>query len=104
MPRARSEALEKSVEGASCRALEPINVWTVKHGKQGWPDRQVFVAPNHHVWFEFKRRTGRLTKAQKRRIPWLESQGERVYVITSVAQAVEVALHEKARVRKCASM
>lgn len=90
------ETLEAQTERVTCRALSAGGMWTLKHGKQGWPDRQVFIAPGRHVWFEFKRaRSGRLTRAQKQRIPWLEKRGERVYLITSVEQGIAVAFHER---------
>lgn len=100
----REVALEVNVEQEACRQLEAEGMWTTKHGKQGWPDRQVFIAPKHHVWFEFKRaKFASLTRAQKRRIPWLEARGEKVYLITSVAQALAVAKYEKGWAR-CVSM
>lgn len=90
------ESLEAAIERSTVEELEALDIWTLKHGKQGWPDRQVFIAPRHHVWFEFKRAlSGRLTRAQKLRIPWLEERGERVYIITSTMQAVSIAIHEK---------
>lgn len=94
----REVALEQHVERDTVARLEAAGMWAEKRGLQGWPDREVFLGNGRHVWFEFKRKKfASLTPAQKRRIPWLEARGERVYLITDVEQGVAVALHERDR-------
>jgi len=71
------------VEG--CKALG----WAaVKVGMEGLPDRLVLYAAGRHFWVETKRRDGRLTPAQKVRIPWLRARGETVFIPASRAEVV----------------
>lgn len=89
-------ALERTVEAACCAALEFEFCWTLKYGREGWPDRLVFLGNGRHVWFEFKRsKFGSLTPAQRRRIPWLRRQGEKVFIVKSVAQGVQIVREER---------
>ena len=60
----------------------------IKAGTDGWPDRLVIWAPGRHFWIEFKTPTGRLTTAQKVRIPRLMARGEEIYVVTSASEAL----------------
>lgn len=58
----------------------------VKVGHQGYPDQLVSWGRGH-CWLEWKTPTGRLTRAQCRRIPEMRERGERVEVVTSVFEA-----------------
>lgn len=65
--------------------LEEEGYVALKLGKDGWPDREVFVAATRHEFIEWKTPTGSLTPAQKRRIPKLRARGEVVHVIDNLA-------------------
>jgi len=72
---------------AGCKALGWI---TRKDGRDGWPDQQVIFAPGRHFWVETKNEEGRLTPAQKVRIPWLRSRGETVFIPRTRAEVTEL--------------
>jgi hypothetical protein len=81
---------EKFIERQACRALVAEGCMCPKVGFDGWPDRLVVYAPGKHMWMEFKAPGGKLTKAQKVRIPLLVAKGEMVWIVTNTAQAVEL--------------
>lgn len=96
-------ASEKSIEKASCKAIQlelrdPDS--TPKHGEEGWPDRQVLLGNGHHFWLEFKKLTGKLRHAQVERNKRLRARGERVYEPRSEADAL-AALHYEMRLLGC---
>jgi hypothetical protein len=72
-----------SVEQPLVKGCEALGWLAVKHGWDGWPDRQVIWAPGRHFWVETKNAEGGLTPAQKVRIPWLRRRGETVFIPTS---------------------
>jgi hypothetical protein len=72
-------ALERTIEARGLKLLARHGLTSIKHGKNGWPDRQILLGENEHVWWEVKAPFGRLTKAQKVRLKWLtEVVGDRV--------------------------
>ena len=71
---------EDSIEARGVRLIESRGWAQVKVGREGWPDRLVITGPGRHFWWEVKTDEGRLTPAQKRRIPWLRARGETVVV------------------------
>jgi hypothetical protein len=74
-------ALERSIEKNGLKLLAIHGLTSIKHGKNGWPDRQILLGENEHVWWEVKTLQGKLTKAQKVRLKWLtEVVGDRVLV------------------------
>lgn len=77
-------ARESSIERAGQALLREAGYVSEKRGRDGWPDREVFVAPGRHEWVEWKRPGGRLTPAQERRIPKMRARGERVWVVDSL--------------------
>lgn len=77
-------ARESSIERAGQDLLREAGYASEKRGRDGWPDREVFVAPRTHEWIEWKRPGGRLTPAQARRIPKMRARGERVWVVDSL--------------------
>lgn len=79
---------ESRIEAKGCEELERAGFPTVKLGRVGWPDRQVFVAPGLHVFIEWKQPKGKLTAAQERRIPKLRERGETVFVLDDWRRAV----------------
>lgn len=81
-------ARESHIERSACRLLQQAGCLTPKAGTDGWPDRLVIWAPGRHFWIEFKTPTGRLTTAQKVRIPRLMARGEEIYVVTSASEAL----------------
>ena len=81
-------ALERQIELKGVRWLQKQHVFSVKHGKQGWPDRQVLLGGGRHFWWEVKRtRYGRLTPAQKVVIEALRARGDIVVVGDAVMMA-----------------
>ncbi len=94
----REVPLERQIEANTIAFLEANGMWAEKRGLQGWPDREVFLGNGRHIWFEFKRtKFASKTPAQRRRIPWLEERGERVYVVTDANWGLAIALHERSR-------
>lgn len=83
MARERTSVEQPLLTG--CKALDWI---ARKDGQEGWPDRQVIWAPGRHFWVETKGASGRLTPAQKVRIPWLRARGEVVFIPSSRAEVV----------------
>ncbi len=85
MAREATSVEQPLVEG--CKALG----WpTVKVGWDGWPDRLVMWAPDRHFWVETKNREGRLTPAQKVRIPWMRRRGETVFIPSSRQEVLQM--------------
>ncbi len=76
---------ESYLERRGQDVLEAEGYEALKLGWEGWPDREVFVAPRRHEFIEWKRPGGRLTPAQERRIPKLRARGEVVHVIDNLA-------------------
>lgn len=74
---------ESSIEHPCCALLTQYGWEVVKVGHTGYPDR-IAIKRRFCVWLEFKTADGRLTAAQKRRIPKLEKKGQIVVVIDSV--------------------
>jgi metallophosphoesterase superfamily enzyme len=74
-------ALEKTIERRGIRRLQAERVLSVKLGKQGWPDRLIFMGDGKHIFWEVKRSdSGPLTRAQKVLIPILRARGETVVI------------------------
>lgn len=69
-------------------ALEKAGFLVKKLGDGGWPDQLVLLDYCNHIFLEWKKVGGRLTKAQKRRIPKLRNRGELVAIVTDVEQAL----------------
>lgn len=61
---------------------------TPKHGKDGWPDRQILFGKNRHCWMEFKQLKGRLRAVQQERIRQMREAGELVYEPRSIEAAM----------------
>lgn len=83
--------LESYIEREACRRIQLLLKnpdATPKHGKDGWPDRQVLLGRGIHFWFEFKQEKGRLRAAQVERRRRLEAQGDLVYAPRSVEEAL----------------
>jgi hypothetical protein len=83
--------IESRLEKKIVKALRESGFDSVKVGRNGWPDRLVITGPGHHLWLEVKQPGGSLTAAQKRLIPRMQEQGEPVYVVESVEEAMEIA-------------
>jgi hypothetical protein len=83
---------ESTLERRGEQLLVEHGLASIKLGKNGWPDRMVFCGPCAHEFVEWKRPGGRLTAAQKRRVPKLRARGEVVYVIDNLA-AFERLIH-----------
>ena len=81
-------AREVYIEGLACSLLRGRGCLTPKMGTEGWPDRLVVYAPGKHFWIEFKKPGGRLTPAQKVRIPRLRKRGEEIHIIDAALEAV----------------
>jgi hypothetical protein len=93
-------ARESRIEKADVAALEAGGFQTVKCGKGGVPDRLVMIpppskylahVPSAHVWIEYKQPGGKLTPAQKRRIPKMRERGEAVLIVDFVGGGVSLA-------------
>jgi hypothetical protein len=81
---------EAHIEKESCRLIQKCLAnpdATPKHGKDGWPDRQVLLGFGFHCWMEFKQLTGSLRAAQVERIKRLRAQGDTVFEVRSIEQA-----------------
>ncbi len=81
---------EISLEHAGQRELEAAGYVAEKRGRDGWPDREVYVAPRTHEWIEWKRPGGRLTPAQERRVPKMRERGEVVHVIDDLRDLLTI--------------
>lgn len=82
---------EAWIEQESCRQIQRLlrdPDATPKHGKDGWPDRQVLLGNGKHYWLEFKQLKGKLRAAQVERIRQLRARGELVGEPRSVAGAL----------------
>lgn len=88
---------EASIELAGQRVLKAAGFISEKRGRNGWPDREVYVAPRYHEWIEWKRPGGTLTPAQERRIPKMRAQGEAVHVIDNLADLARLITDWKIR-------
>lgn len=84
---------EASIEHAGQRLLKSAGFVSEKRGKNGWPDREVYVAPRYHEWIEWKRPGGTLTPAQRVRIPKMRARGELVHVIDNLADLKKLITH-----------
>lgn len=84
-------ALEVNIERRSCELIQQLlrdPDATPKHGRDGWPDRQVLLGNGLHYWLEFKQLTGKLRAAQVERIRRLRARGELVGEPRSVEAAL----------------
>ncbi len=87
------EALEKSLEKAGVRRLwEELGLEARKDGREGWPDRIIFLRGGRHFWWEAKKmKGGRLTPAQCRVLPRLDSMNDIVLVRPTLTELICVA-------------
>src|SRR5438128_10674361 len=74
--------LERTTERRWAKKWTLQGYIVVKMGRGGFPDDLILMGGARHFWAEFKTSYGRLTAAQKRRIPRLEAIGEVVRLIT----------------------
>lgn len=59
-------------------------------GAKGWPDKAVFIGTGQVIFFEFKKKkTGRLSDAQKLRIESLRIKGYKVFIVTEAPEAIK---------------
>lgn len=79
---------ESRIEKRGGQLLRREGFESLKLGKDGTPDRIVFLSLNRHFFIEWKTPTGRLTVAQVRRIPKLLARGELVFILDNPIEAV----------------
>jgi hypothetical protein len=82
-------ALEVNIERRGSELLVGAGCICLKMGNEGYPDRLVIWGPGRHFWIEWKAPGGRLTAAQRARIPRLRHAGEPVYICTAPEQAIQ---------------
>lgn len=83
---------EAWIEQESCRQIQRLlrdPDATPKHGKDGWPDRQVLLGFGCHIWLEFKQEKGSLRAAQVERLKRLRARGEWVEEPRTIEAAVD---------------
>lgn len=86
-------ALEKSIEKKGVdRLWYELGLIARKDGREGWPDRQVFLRGGRHFWWEVKKlKGGRLTPAQARVLPQLDRNNDIVLLNPTLSELVCVA-------------
>lgn len=70
-------------------AAKGFTAWKLEIiGQEGWPDRTV-TTDRGTVFFEFKRKDGKLRKRQEKVIAQLRANGETVFVVFSFQESRE---------------
>jgi hypothetical protein len=71
---------ESSLEDFVVAECMKRKVLAVKHGRDGWPDRQILRGTGLHFWLELKSEEGDLRPAQYVIAKLLTKLGDRVYI------------------------
>ena len=82
--------LESRIEARAVKELARIGTIAIKAGRDGWPDRVVFYAPNRALLMEFKVPGKGPSKIQKVRIAELGDIDQDVHIVTSWQQALDL--------------
>lgn len=95
--------LEVHIENRAVEKMERAGATAVKWGRDGWPDRMIFLRPGYTFFIEFKK-PGEIKRPnessdprQKLRHKDMRRMGLRVYVVDSVEDAMKALGREQRR-------
>lgn len=85
------QKLESSVESSFIGACKRRGIWQIKLGQDTMPDRMAILGDGSVVFIEVKRPRETPRPNQGKRIRKLKRHGQKVYVITTNKEAIELA-------------